>query len=76
MVCESRRACWRHAVGTVNAAEIEVRDEQGQRVPEIFDLFGISQSQPREPSLEQTNAKVGSFVCRLLSSTYIALLPF
>ena len=59
MVCQARRLRWRLAVGAVNAAEVEMRDEQGDGVAVVLVSLGEAQGQPGKASVKKPHAQIG-----------------
>ena len=52
MIRESRRRCWRFAVGAVNPAEIEVRGLERDGVLMVFEFLGKAQCLAGKPPVE------------------------
>jgi hypothetical protein len=60
MVCEASRLCWRLFVRGMNATEVEMRHEQGNRVTQVFKNLAVSHRQAREPAIKQAAGKIQS----------------
>lgn len=76
VVCESCCACWRQAVGTVNAAEIEICDCQRDGVDQVFHLARETECQTGKSFVEVAQRAVQPFGvrCRDIGTVRIAAL--